>query len=138
MLLARRDAPELYRELTSGSIAIGMHAVTAVAAITVVVALANGRYRIAQIAAAGQASFIVWGWAWSQFPYMIPPTQTITELAATRVMLTLTLGALAVGTAILLPSFVYLFWVFKRGEKAFGNDRPLPNGRDDNQRSVSS
>lgn len=137
LLLARRDAPALHRELTSGSIAIGMHAVTAVAAVTAIVALMKGHYRTARIAAAAQASFIVWGWAWSQFPYMIPPTQTITELAATRVMLSLTLGALAVGTAILLPSFVYLFWVFKRGEKAFGNDHPLPVG-DDSQRSASS
>ncbi len=69
---------------------------------------------------------------------MIPPTQTITELAATRVMLSLTLGALAVGTAILLPSFVYLFWVFTRGEKAFGTDHPLPAASDDSQHSGSS
>jgi len=29
---------------------------------------------------------------------------------------------LAVGTLILLPSFVYLFRVFKRGNTAFGHD----------------
>lgn len=124
LLFAQRDAPVLYRGLTSGSVATAMHIVTGIAAVSAVAALLKGRYRIAQVAAAAQASFIVWGWAWSQFPYMIPPDRTITELAATRVMLTLTLSALAIGTAVLLPSFVYLFWVFKRGGKAFDEHDP--------------
>ena len=44
--------------------------------------------------------------------------QSITALAAPRITLKLTLGALAIGTAILLPSFVYLFRIFKSGRTA--------------------
>jgi cytochrome d ubiquinol oxidase subunit II len=45
---------------------------------------------------------------------MVPPTHTIAELAAPRVTQQLVLGVLGVGTVILLPSFAYLYWIFKR------------------------
>jgi len=113
------DAPVLHSGLTRGATAISMHTVTAIAAITAVRALYTRHYQTARIAAAAQATFLVWGWAWSQFPWLVPPDQTITALAAPRISLQLTLGALAVGTAILLPSFVYLFRIFKSGGTAF-------------------
>lgn len=120
--LAARDAPLVFDGLTRGSVALGMHAVTAVAAVTSIVALSRRAYATARLAAAAQASFILWGWAWSQFPVLLPPDGSITALAAPRVTLTLVLSVLAVGTLILLPSFVYLFRVFKRGNTAFGHD----------------
>jgi cytochrome d ubiquinol oxidase subunit II len=49
----------------------------------------------------------------------LPPNGFITGLAASRVTLSLVLGVLGFGTAILLPSFVYLFRVFKRGHTVF-------------------
>jgi cytochrome d ubiquinol oxidase subunit II len=113
------EAPLVHRGLTQGTAALAMHAVTAVSALTAVGALWTRRYQLARLAAAAQATFIVWGWAWSQFPWILPPDQTITALAAPRITLQLTLGALAIGTAFLLPSFVYLFRVFKSGGTAF-------------------
>ena len=41
-------------------------------------ALRRRRYQLARLAAVAQASFILWGWAWSQFPWLLPPDQTIT------------------------------------------------------------
>lgn len=122
LAFASREAPLLHRELTSGSVAIGMHAVTLLAALAAATALLRRQFAIARVAAAAEATFIVWGWAWSQFPYLLPPDGLIADLAATPAMLRLTLLALGVGTAILLPSFVYLFWVFKRGGGAFAHD----------------
>jgi cytochrome d ubiquinol oxidase subunit II len=119
ILLAARDAPLVFEGLTQGSVALGMHVVTGVAAITSIMALRRRRYQLARLAAAAQASFILWGWAWSQYPRLLPPDLTITEMAAPRVTLVLVLTVLAVGTAILLPSFVYLFRVFKTGGTAF-------------------
>ncbi len=113
--LARREAPLVFRGLTSGTVALGMHAVTAVASVTAILALLRRRFRLARTAAAAQASFILWGWAWSQFPMMLPPDQTIEALAAPTVTLRWVLGALAAGTLVLLPSFVYLFRVFRPG-----------------------
>lgn len=119
ILLAAFEAPLVYQGLTEGRVALGMHAVTAVAALTSILALRGRRFHLARIAAAAQATCIVWGWAWSQFPYMLPPDQHIAALAAPRVTLMLVLGVLAVGTLILLPSFLYLFRVFKTGGTAF-------------------
>lgn len=130
LMLGWFDAPLVYRGLTQGTVALGMHVVTAIAALTAVRALWRRQYQLARLAAAAQASCIVWGWAWSQFPWMLPPDQSITELAAPRITLALTLGALAVGTVILLPSFIYLFRVFKSGGTAFeGVQDPEPPTR---------
>ncbi len=117
--LAALQAPLVFAGLTEGRVALAMHLVTAVATITCIVALRRNRFRLARVAAATEASCLLWGWAWSQFPWLIPPTHTITALAAPRVTLTLVLSVLGVGTAILLPSFVYLFRTFKGGGSSF-------------------
>ncbi len=114
IVFARADAPLVYAGLTSGTVAIGMHAVTAIAGLGGVWALWRRRWLLAVCAAAAQASFLLWGWAWSQFPWLLPPSHSITSLAAPRITQQLVLGVLGIGTLILLPSFVYLFWIFKR------------------------
>ncbi len=119
IVLAQRNAPLVYAGLTSGVTALGMQGVTAIAGLTGVWALWKRKWFLAVVCAAAQASFLLWGWAWSQFPWMVPPSHTITELSAPRVTQQLVLGVLGVGTVILLPSFVYLFRIFKRRETAF-------------------
>lgn len=111
--LARSHAPLVFEGLTRGTVALGMHTVTAVAGLTGVWALWRRQWLVAVVAAAAQASFLLWGWAWSQFPWLVPPSHTITDLAAPRITQQLVLGVLGVGTVILLPSFVYLFRIFK-------------------------
>jgi cytochrome d ubiquinol oxidase subunit II len=126
--LARADAPLVYAGLTEGHVAIAMHAVTAAAGLAGLWAVWRRRWGLARVAAAAQASFLVWGWAWSQFPWIVPPDTTIDAVAAPTVTLRLVLGALAVGTVILLPSFLYLFRVFKGRGPLFmrldGDDAP--------------
>ncbi len=116
LAIARVESPLLFDGLTQGRTALTMHGITALSAATSIWALSSRHFQIARLAAAAQASFILWGWAWTQFPWLLPPEHTITELAAPRITLELTLGALAIGTLILLPSFVYLFRVFKTRE----------------------
>jgi cytochrome d ubiquinol oxidase subunit II len=87
--------------------------VTGVAALVALGALWYRRWRVARIAAAAQVALILTGWAFSQFPYILPPGLTIAAAAAPDVTLRLVLGALAVGAVILLPSLYYLFRVFK-------------------------
>jgi len=98
---------------------VAMHTVTAGAGLTGVWALWRRRWLLAVIAAAAQATFLLWGWAWSQFPWLVPPSHTITDLAAPRITQQLVLTVLGVGTVILLPSFVYLFRIFKGQGTAF-------------------
>jgi cytochrome d ubiquinol oxidase subunit II len=114
--LVRFENVGVFEGLTQGRVALGMHVVTALTAVTSVWALRSRRFQLARLAAGAQASFMIWGWAWSQFPWLIPPDRSITSLAAPAITLQLVLGALAVGTLILLPSFVYLFRIFKGGD----------------------
>jgi cytochrome d ubiquinol oxidase subunit II len=112
LALARVQAPHVGRGLTSSTWALPLQAATAAAAITAIRALVTRRPALARVAAAAQVSLILWGWALVQYPYLVPPIQTIREAAAPRVTLELLVWGLAGGTAILIPSLMYLFRTF--------------------------
>lgn len=116
---AGRDAPLVFAALTTGARAVVLLASTTMVALVAVAALWTRKYLFARVAVAALASFIVWGWAWAQYPLMLPPTRTIESLAAPRTTLLWVMGTLAAGTAILLPSFFYLFRVFKSADHPF-------------------
>ncbi|PYO59413.1 MAG: hypothetical protein DMD70_12895 [Gemmatimonadetes bacterium] len=82
-------------------------------AITALAALWVRRWRVARGAAVTQVSLILWGWALSQYPDILPPDLSIASAAAPAATLRLVLGALALGGLVLLPSLFYLFRVFK-------------------------
>jgi cytochrome d ubiquinol oxidase subunit II len=99
--------------VTGGAWAVVLQVVTALCVLAASGALVARRWRVARAAVQAQAACLLWGWAWAQFPLLIPPHGTFGALAAPPVTLALALGTLAAGTGILLPSFVYLFRVFK-------------------------
>jgi cytochrome bd ubiquinol oxidase subunit II len=115
LALAWREAPLVWRGLVLMPRAVPLHLLTGAAAITALWALWTRRFGLARVAAAGQVTFILWGWALAQYPLIVPPSLGITDAAAPRITLQLTAGALAVGAVILLPSLAYLFRVFKGG-----------------------
>lgn len=119
LLLAGAAAPRLRAGLTEGGWALALHLVTAAAALTALAALWTRRYAVARIAAIAQVSCILWGWAWAQFPYVVPPSLTIAAGAAPPITLALTLIGVAVGFTVLVPSLWYLFRIFKGRETAF-------------------
>ncbi len=112
--LAMADGLRMGRGLTAGPAAAALHVATAVAAVTAIWALWRRHYRVARVAAAGQVSLVLWGWALAQYPYLIPPDLTIRSAAAPRVTLVLVLWVLAAGALVLFPSLIYLFRVFKQ------------------------
>jgi cytochrome d ubiquinol oxidase subunit II len=114
LLLSFDQAPLMRRGLMGSGWALPLHLATGVSAVAVFVALWRRRFRAARVAVGLQVSFIIWGWAVSQYPYLVPPDLTIERAAAPAITLRLTLGALAVGTLVLAPSLLYLFRVFKR------------------------
>jgi cytochrome d ubiquinol oxidase subunit II len=115
LLLSLEEAPLMSRGLTASSWALPLHLATAVSAIGVFAALWSRRFYAARVLAGLQVSFIFWGWAVSQHPYLVPPDLTIDAGAAPEVTLRLTLWALGLGTLVLAPSLIYLFRVFKGG-----------------------
>jgi cytochrome bd ubiquinol oxidase subunit II len=112
ILVGRAEAPRIATGITESSWALLLQVLTAVAAIAAFVALWKRQYQRARVAAAAQVSFILWGWAFAQFPFVIPDTLTIRAAAAPRITLVLLLVGLGIGALILLPSLRYLFSLF--------------------------
>ncbi|MGP1309546.1 MAG: cytochrome d ubiquinol oxidase subunit II [Phycisphaerales bacterium] len=81
-------------------------------------ALWTRRDALARTLAVIQTALVVVGFAAALFPDMVLGEITIEEAAAVRTMHWLVLGALGVGSLILIPSLIYLLRVFK-GPKAF-------------------
>jgi cytochrome bd ubiquinol oxidase subunit II len=113
LALSRSVAPSVQKGLLSTPWASPLHLLTGVGALGGLAALWLRRWRWARIAAAGEVSLILWGWALGQYPYLVPPDYTIEGAAAPSITLELALGALAVGGLVLLPSLYYMFHVFK-------------------------
>lgn len=114
LLLARPVAPLMRHGLLASAWAIPFQLATGGFAVVALAALWRRSFVVARLAAAAQVSLILWGWAWSQFPYILPPDLTIADAAAPAATLHLVLGTLVIGAAVLLPSLAYLFRVFKR------------------------
>ena len=115
LVLARSEAPLVWRALTVGNAAMALRIAATVVAVGAMVALWRRAYRAARIAAVGEVSLIAWGWALGQFPYLLPPDLTVESAAAPASTLKLLLIALIAGLAVLVPSLRYLFKVFKTG-----------------------
>ena len=60
-----------------------------------------------------------WGWALSQFPYLVEPNVTIADAAPAQTLRLLFLSLL-VGSLVLFPLLYYLYRIFK--------SRVLPGG----------
>jgi cytochrome bd ubiquinol oxidase subunit II len=88
---------------------------SALAAGVAIVALLRRRYLLARLAAGAQVTLILWGWAFAQFPLIVPPSLTIDAAAAPSRVLAQTLVVLAGGAVVLIPSLWYLIKVFKTG-----------------------
>lgn len=112
LLLSRWAAPRVAAGLTDAPWSWFLHVCTAGAAIIAIASLWRRNYRLARLAAGAQVSFILWGWALSQYPFVMPPTLSIRDAAAPRVTLTLLLIGLGAGALILIPSLRYLFRTF--------------------------
>ena len=110
LLLARGSTLGLYGRLLR---LWPLHLVTFGLAALSFTALWRRRYRLARSGAAGQVALIVIGWGVLQYPYLVVPGVELHAVAAPPTTLRLLLIVLGVGAAVVLPSFVYLFRVFK-------------------------
>jgi cytochrome d ubiquinol oxidase subunit II len=118
LLLAPSDASHIATRLAATPSALLFQLVIGVGGLATLVALWRERWQVARVTGAAQMSLILWGWALAQYPYVIPFTLTIGDAAAPPATLQLLLEGLAVGSAILIPSLVYLFAIFSRSQSA--------------------
>ncbi|OJH37875.1 cytochrome d ubiquinol oxidase subunit II [Cystobacter ferrugineus] len=113
LVLARGGAPRVWVGLTTSSYALALHGATAVVAVLAFSLLLTRRFAWARVAAAAQVGLIVAGWAASQYPYLVVPDLTLQSAAASPVSQRVLLMALAVGAALIFPSLLLLFRVFR-------------------------
>ncbi|SRR5579883_1472186 len=109
-VLARSEAPGIYDHLHRSYPEL---AVTAIFAGLALFSLLKRRYKLARAFAAVQITMILWGWVASQYPFLVRPDVTIHDAAANERTLQLVIIALAFGAAVLFPSLLYLYRVFK-------------------------
>jgi cytochrome d ubiquinol oxidase subunit II len=104
----REDARSLYDGLTGGAglVALIVSALAGVAALWLV---ASRRYSHARVAAAGAVVAIIAGWGLAQEPYLLPPSLTIEQAAASDATIVAVLIGFGAGLLILLPALGYLF-----------------------------
>lgn len=112
LFVSHAEAPRVARGVAGSPWSLPLHVLTAIVAIGAMVALVRRSYGLARIAAAAQVTFILWGWALSQYPYIVPDTATIRDSAAPRPTLVLLFLGLCIGTLILFPALRYLFRLF--------------------------
>ncbi len=109
--IAYWDAEPFWDELGKPSALAVMSAAAAVWAIALVV-LWQRWYLLVPAVAAATVGLIIGGWGAAQHPYLIPPDQRISDLAAADATLEPFLIILLAGSVILIPSLALLYIVF--------------------------
>lgn len=112
--LARGGAPMISQNMRQTRWAGALIAVTAALAIGSAAALWKRRYGWARVLAAATVSGVLWGWALSQYPYVVVPDLVLTSAAAPASILRPVLATLVIGSALVTPAFLYMYAVFKR------------------------
>lgn len=117
-VVAIGGAPTLSDRLLGSWWSWPLQGLTAVATGVLFWSLWTGRVALARSAAVAQAGLVVAGFGASMFPDLIVGAVTIEEASAPWLTHALTLGSLAAGSVVLLPSLWLLMRTFK-GERAF-------------------
>ncbi|ALA59001.1 cytochrome d ubiquinol oxidase subunit II [Nitrospira moscoviensis] len=112
LALSKTGAPEIYRGLLGTGAGRSAVAVTAGLLLAGLWSLLRRRDYLARLFAAAGAVAVLWGWALSQFPYLVEPSVTIYD-AAPPVTLRILLGSLLGGSVLLFPFLSYLYRLFK-------------------------
>jgi cytochrome d ubiquinol oxidase subunit II len=109
---AREGAPEIYQGLTKTGLGLTAVVFTAAVNLGALLGLLARRDRLARFLAMLGAVSMLWGWALSQFPFLVEPELTIYD-AAPSPTLQILLYSLLGGSLVLFPLLWYLYRIFK-------------------------
>lgn len=112
LVILHADAHPLFAELTSGR-GLPLLVLSIVAGVASLVLLWWRAYLLVRVTAALAVVGLLWGWGVGQYPHLLP-NRNVDQAASTNAVLTTTLGALAVGAVLLLPSLWWLYATFQR------------------------
>lgn len=93
--------------------ALSLVVVSVAAGVASLVLLWFRRFVLVRLTAGLAAATILWAWGAAQYPYLLPGQATIAGTAAPASVLHVTLGAVVVGVAIVIPSLWWLIRLFQ-------------------------
>ncbi|HWL37825.1 MAG TPA: cytochrome d ubiquinol oxidase subunit II [Frankiaceae bacterium] len=109
------DAPKLFDGLTGR--ALPLMVVSALAGVASLVLLTRRDYTYARVTSAIAVTAVIWGWGVGQYPYLLEPSFTVDEAAASNAALTPLLITMGVAAALVGPSLALLIAMFQRAER---------------------
>ncbi len=104
-------APLLWQGMLAHALPIVI--VTMIIGLGAAAALFFAYYRIARALIVAEAAFMLGSWGVSQIPYIIPPKLTVDAAASTSGTQLLLLIGIIIGMALIIPSILLLFYLFK-------------------------
>ena len=112
LFLTGEGVPEIHQGLVTTAVGRATIVGTALVHLVALWALITERDVMARFLAGGGAVAILWGWAFSQYPYLVEPSVTIYD-AAPSGTLDVLLASLLLGSVVLFPFLFYLYSLFK-------------------------
>ena len=125
MAVLRTSARPLFDELVAGR-GLALVVISVVAGTAVLVALLFDVSRLVRPLAALAVAAVIWGWAISQYPHLLPPRLTIAAAAAPSGTLATELVVVGIIAVLVAPSFALLFRLASSGKLAEAPDHPQP------------
>ena len=112
LLQSRAGAPLVYEGLAHTWIGATMIVVTSVLTIGTLLCLLLWHDVLARVLSAGGAVSLLWGWAFAQFPFLVPPVLTLYDSASKGTLRVMAIS-LILGSVLLFPLLFYLYRLFK-------------------------
>jgi cytochrome d ubiquinol oxidase subunit II len=70
-------------------------------------------YSVSRVLIVVETAFLLGSWGVSQIPYLVPPDITVEQAASPPSTMLLLLVGIIIGLLIIVPSILYLFYIFK-------------------------
>lgn len=113
LALSIDGAPPLWAGMFGRWWSIPIHLITIASGVATLITLWWRRFQLARILVVAHVTFVILDWGLATFPWILPGSLTIHQAAAPEPVLEAILIVLAIGGAILAPSLLYLYRVFK-------------------------
>jgi cytochrome bd ubiquinol oxidase subunit II len=117
MLLAKTAQPSFFTALTGPSARIAIVVAMLLGVVTMVL-VARGQDILARLAVGAEFLAVLIGWFGAQAPNLVPGHWTLASAASPPATLATFLVIVAVGMALLVPSMILMFMIFKGPERA--------------------
>ena len=124
LVLLRESAPYLWARLTGP--ALPAVVVSVVSGIAALLLLRGNRPHLLRGAAALAVVGVVAGWGVAQYPWILPGQLTLAESSAPEPSQLALFAALGLAVLLVLPAFVWLYWLQQHGMLRESEPAPVP------------